>query len=141
MNIAKWASLMALPTLFGLASCGSNSGTSSVTGWAYNDTKNGGFEVREYAGQVTGPGLVLVEGGTFVMGNTETDVLYDYHSVPRRVTVSSYYMDETEIANAHYREYLYWLFRVFGTDFPQVVTRATRIHWYGAMNWHTMNRM
>lgn len=125
MNIAKWASLMALPTLFGLASCGSNSGTSSVTGWAYNDTKNGGFEVREYAGQVTGPGLVLVEGGTFVMGNTETDVLYDYHSVPRRVTVSSYYMDETEIANVHYREYLYWLFRVFGTDFPQVVTRAT----------------
>lgn len=125
MNFAKWAALMTLPALFGIASCESSAGTSKTTGWAYNDPKNGGFEVREYAGQITGPGLVLVQGGTFVMGNTENDVMFEYHSVPRRATVSSYYMDETEVANVHYREYLYWLNRVFGTDFPQVVDRAT----------------
>lgn len=89
MNLSKWLALATLPALFGIASCSGGKEKSSVTGWEYNNTKNGGFEVRPYAGQVTGPGLVLVQGGTFVMGNTETDVLYDYHSVPRRVTVTS----------------------------------------------------
>ncbi|MBE0648545.1 MAG: gliding motility lipoprotein GldJ, partial [Bacteroidales bacterium] len=32
--------------------------SSSTTGWSYNDPKNGGFEVRPYQGQETGPGLV-----------------------------------------------------------------------------------
>lgn len=36
---------------------------SAVTGWNYNDAKWGGFESYDYAGQETGPGLVLVEGG------------------------------------------------------------------------------
>ena len=97
---------------------------SAVTGWKYNDKKNGGFEVRKYKGQETGPNLVLIEGGTFVMGNVEQDVTYEYHSIPRRVTVSSFYMDETEVKNVDYREYLYWLTRVFGADYPEVVRGA-----------------
>ena len=36
---------------------------SATTGWEYNNPKNGGFQVAEYEGQLTGPGLVLVEGG------------------------------------------------------------------------------
>ncbi len=105
-----------------LASCAKDQ--SSVTGWGYNDPKNGGFEVVDYAGQATGPGLVLIEGGTFVMGNTEEDVMFDWETMPRRTTVSSFYMDETEVANVHYREYEYWLKRVFGADYPEVVVRA-----------------
>ena len=120
MKLSKLYPLLALPLL--IASCGKEK--SSVTGWNYNDSKNGGFEVTKYQGQETGPGLVYVQGGTFMMGNTEQDVMYEYHNVPRRATVSSYYMDETEIANVHYREYLYWMNRVFGTDFPDVVKKA-----------------
>lgn len=97
---------------------------SSITGWKYNDSKWGGFEVQEYPGQATGPNLVLVEGGTFVMGNTEQDVTYEYNTMPRTVTVSSFYIDETEIANAHYREYVYWTRRTFGADFPEVYRDA-----------------
>jgi sulfatase modifying factor 1 len=37
---------------------------SAVTGWQYNDPNNGGFEKAPYADQETGPGLILVEGGT-----------------------------------------------------------------------------
>lgn len=33
-------------------------------------------------------------------------------------------MDETEIANVHYREYLYWTKRTFGIDFPEIVKNA-----------------
>ena len=55
-----------------MASCGKE--TSPITGWNYNDAANGGFEVLPYAEQETGPGLVLVEGGTFTMGRVEQDV-------------------------------------------------------------------
>lgn len=124
MKLRNWHLYLALPVLMVTSSCSNSNTKSSVTGWKYNDSKNGGFEVTKYQGQETGPGLVLIEGGTFVMGNTEQDVLYEWNSVPRRVTVSSFYMDETEIANVHYREYLYWMNRVFGNDFPDVVKKA-----------------
>ena len=60
---------------------------SPITGWAYNDPTNGGFEKVPYEEQETGPGLVLVEGGSFTMGRTEQDVTYEWNNVPRRVTV------------------------------------------------------
>ncbi|HHW58894.1 MAG TPA: SUMF1/EgtB/PvdO family nonheme iron enzyme, partial [Bacteroidales bacterium] len=94
------------------------------TGWVYNDPNWGGFEVAPYEEQETGPGLVLVTGGTFVMGRTEQDVTYQWDNVPRRVSVSSFYMDMAEVANVDYREYIYWLSRVFGTDYPEVVNKA-----------------
>jgi len=58
------------------------------------------------------------------MGNTEEDVMFEWNSVPRRVTVSSFYMDETEVANIDYKEYLYWLGRVFGESYPEIQTNA-----------------
>lgn len=97
---------------------------SPVTGWSYNDPDNGGFEKMPYEEQETGPGLVLVEGGTFTMGRTETDVTYEWNNVPRRVTVSSFYMDETEVSNYSYLEYLYWTGRVFGPTFPDIYQKA-----------------
>jgi len=97
---------------------------SSTTGWDYNNPENGGFEVKAYEEQETGPGLVFIEGGTFVMGRTEQDVMYNWDNVPRRVTVRSFYMDETEVKNVDYREYLYWLGRVYGNDYPEVVRKA-----------------
>lgn len=96
---------------------------SSTTGWALNDTKWGGMERLGYEGQETGPGLVLVSGGTFTMGSTEQNVTYSHDNVERRVTVSSFYMDETEITNHQYREYLHWLNRVF-LDYPEVHDKA-----------------
>ncbi|MGY6560576.1 MAG: SUMF1/EgtB/PvdO family nonheme iron enzyme [Luteibaculaceae bacterium] len=86
---------------------------SGATGWAYNDSKNGGFEKPYYEEQETGPGLVLIEGGTFTMGRVEEDVTYEWDNQPRRVTVSSFYMDETEVTNFYWLEYLHWIKRVF----------------------------
>lgn len=97
---------------------------SATTGWDYNNPKNGGFEKVYYTEQETGPGLILIEGGTFAMGRTEQDITIDWDNIPRRVTVASFYMDESEISNLHYREYLYWLDRVFGTDYPEVYKNA-----------------
>ncbi len=68
-----------------LASCfggGRGSGVSGTTGWNYNDPENGGFEVISGSEQETGPGLVLIEGGTFIMGRVEQDVNYDWNNDP-----------------------------------------------------------
>ncbi len=97
---------------------------SATTGWKYNDQKWGGFEKLDYKGQEPGPNLVLIEGGTFTMGATQEDVTYEWNNVPRRVTVSSFYMDETEVANIDYREYVYWLSRVFSESYPEIVRDA-----------------
>ena len=107
-----------------LASCSKKGGErSSSTGWKYNDQKWGGFEKLDYKGQVTGPNLVPIEGGTFVMGLTEEDVPFQWNNEGRRVTVSSFYMDETEVSNIDYREYVYWLSRVYVT-YPQIAKKA-----------------
>jgi gliding motility-associated lipoprotein GldJ len=97
---------------------------SNATGWNYNDPKNGGFEKAPYYEQETGPGLVLIEGGTFTMGATEQMVTKDWTNMQRRVTVSSFYMDETEVTNIYWLEYLYWLKRVYGDDYPEIYNKA-----------------
>jgi sulfatase modifying factor 1 len=97
---------------------------SSSTGWEFNNADNGGFEKIPYVEQETGPGLVLIEGGTFTMGRVEQDVMYDWNNIPRRISVSTFYMDETEVTNLNYREYLYWLRNVYGTNYPEVLKKA-----------------
>ena len=93
---------------------------SATTGWAYNDSKNGGIEYKKSKNQKTGPGLVFIPGGTFVMGRTQEDVMGDWNNVPKRVTIASFYMDETEVRNIDWLEYLSWLQRVF-VSYPEVL--------------------
>ena len=126
LKIIMLAGILAGATV--LSSCGPKvalrSGSSGKTGWGYNDPKLGGFEVAEYVEQEAGPGLVLIEGGTFTMGSAEQDIMSDWNSMRRRVTVSSYYMDETEVSNLDYREYLYWVYRVFYDETPELYNKA-----------------
>ncbi|MEI2740278.1 MAG: SUMF1/EgtB/PvdO family nonheme iron enzyme [Chitinophagaceae bacterium] len=89
---------------------------SDVTGWNYNDKNMGGYQVSKSKEQGLGPGLVFVQGGTYTMGQTEEDVMGDWNNIPRRVSVPSFYIDRTEVANVHYREYLHWLNKVFPVD-------------------------
>lgn len=78
---------------------------STATGITYN--KKGGFQVdKKFKGQPTGPNLVFIEGGRFTMGALEEDVINTRDNLERTVSVQSFYMDETEIANVHYLEYL-----------------------------------
>ena len=108
------AALMAGCGLFGKGK--GSSGSSHSTGWEFGDPKNGGFQADNNYKQETGPGLVFIQGGTFTMGRVEQDVMYDWNNTPRRVTVASFYMDETEVSNLDYREYLFWLRRVYPSN-------------------------
>ena len=122
-KIGGWA-LMAM-LIIALGSCAKkNQNSSRTTGWNYNDPENGGFEVAKYVDQEAGPGLVLIEGGTFVMGATQEPTIFTRNNQPTRITVRSFYMDQNEVSNVDYLEYLHWLNRVFGNRYPEVVRKA-----------------
>ncbi|MCF6332183.1 MAG: SUMF1/EgtB/PvdO family nonheme iron enzyme [Draconibacterium sp.] len=90
--------------------------SSRTTGWEYNAEETGNIPYISGYEQETGPGLTFVQGGTFSMGRVEQDVMYRWDNHPRRVTVASFYMDETEVSNQDYREYTHWLGRVYPGD-------------------------
>lgn len=113
MNKAVAKFLFALMLALLMLSCAQKQ-TAADTGWAYNDKKTGGFQVVTGYVQDTPPNMVFIEGGTFTMGRVGEDILYDWNNVPRRVTVSSFYMDETEISNLMWRGYVHWMKMVFG---------------------------
>ena len=100
-----------------LASCGKNN-MSRGTGWAIN-SKSGGFQYNtDFEEQETGPGLVFIEGGTFTKGQVQDDVMHDWNNAPTQQHVMSFYIDETEVTNLMYNEYLNWLETVFPTQNP-----------------------
>jgi sulfatase modifying factor 1 len=119
----KISTILLLAVVTVISSCGRSDG-SFTTGWAYNDPELGGFEVAEYIEQDIGPGLVFVEGGTFVMGRTQDQVVFNTNNRPRRLTVRSFYMDQTEVTNVDYLEYLFWLRRIYGVNYPEVYRKA-----------------
>ncbi|MGA1546980.1 MAG: formylglycine-generating enzyme family protein, partial [Flavobacteriaceae bacterium] len=54
-------------------------------------------------------GMVLVEGGAYIMGKSDEDIAQLQNAPARTVTVPSFYMDETEITNSEYRQFVYWV--------------------------------
>ncbi|CAM4094752.1 gliding motility lipoprotein GldJ [Flavobacterium sinopsychrotolerans] len=95
-----------------LASCSkksSSKNSSRATGWNVDGKKAGSSNKKQEAG----PGLVFVEGGTFTMGKVQDDVMHDWNNAPTQQHVQSFYMDETEVTNFMYLEYLDWLKMVF----------------------------
>ncbi len=95
---------------------GGSGDVSRTTGWNYNDPDYGDIPYQSEYEQEAGPGLVFIQGGTFTMGRVEQDVMFDWDNHARRVTVASFYMDETEVSNQDYLEYLHWLSRVYPGD-------------------------
>ncbi|MFK7750484.1 MAG: gliding motility lipoprotein GldK [Kordia sp.] len=54
-------------------------------------------------------GMSLVPGGSFIMGKSDDDIAQTKNAPTKTVTVPSFYMDETEITNSEYREFVYWV--------------------------------
>ncbi|MFZ9981351.1 MAG: gliding motility lipoprotein GldJ [Cyclobacteriaceae bacterium] len=84
---------------------------STATGLRYNDDEKPSFQVPEFEGQPDAPNMRFIEGGRAVMGSFEEDVMSSRDNVERTISVASFYMDETEIANVHWLEYLDYLER------------------------------
>lgn len=103
--------MLSMMMIVGFVSCNKKSSSKSAsrgTGWNVDSKR-----VSSSKKQEAGPGLVFVEGGTFTMGKVEDDVMHDWNNTPTQQHVQSFYMDETEVTNFMYLEYLDWLKNVF----------------------------
>ncbi len=114
-NVAVKA-FFAFALSLGIISCNNSrdyKDNSRATGWDIN-SKEGGFSYNaDYDEQEAGPGLIFIEGGTFTMGRVQDDVMHDWNNSPTQQHVQSFYMDETEVTNLMYLEYLDYLKRVY----------------------------
>jgi len=54
-------------------------------------------------------GMSLIPGGAFVMGKSDDDLAGIQDAPTKTVSVRSFYMDETEITNSEYRQFVYWV--------------------------------
>ena len=54
-------------------------------------------------------GMTLVPGGAFIMGKSDDDIAGVKDAPTKTATVRAFYMDETEITNSEYRQFVYWV--------------------------------
>ncbi|OEK07898.1 gliding motility lipoprotein GldJ [Flavivirga aquatica] len=115
-KVVAFKILSVLALILATTSCkksSSSKNSSRATGWQIN-SREGGFQYNtNFQEQETSPGLVFVEGGTFTKGRVQDDVMHDWNNSPNQQHVQSFYMDETEVTNAMYMEYLDWIKRVY----------------------------
>ncbi len=93
----KSALLLMLTAIVLLTSCKSGNDQGQLTGVRANKKF---FPEKPY-------GMSLIPGGSFTMGKEDEDVAGAFSAPPRTVTVRPFYMDETEITNSEYREFVF----------------------------------
>jgi gliding motility-associated lipoprotein GldK len=54
-------------------------------------------------------GMVYIPAGTFIMGQTDQDITFAQIAQNKQVTVQAFYMDETEVTNSEYRQFVNWV--------------------------------
>lgn len=91
-------------TLIILSSCGkSMSGGSNSIGGEVTGVKGSSWA------EVTPYGMVLVSRGSIDLGPAENDSLWNIVADPKGVSVDNFWMDETEVTNSKYRQFVYWV--------------------------------
>jgi formylglycine-generating enzyme required for sulfatase activity len=86
--------------LFFFASCGRSS------------SGEGGELTGVSAGAWSEPnphGMVLIKRGSFEMGPAQNDTIWGLYQDSKGVSIDNFWMDETEITNAEYRQFVYWV--------------------------------
>ncbi|MDR1652444.1 MAG: SUMF1/EgtB/PvdO family nonheme iron enzyme [Prevotellaceae bacterium] len=116
--------LLAISVILSGCSKSAGKGYSNVTGWKYNDKTTTGFTVKDEVKGKVPHGMLPVEGGTFTIGEKTEAVTAARNNPRRRITISSFYMDQYEITNLNWREYVYWMQLVFEQAAPEIVSKA-----------------
>ena len=83
-------------------SCGSNGNIGKSKGELVGIKGKKYFSERPF-------GMVLVPGGSYIMGKSDDDMPAIQDAPTKTVTVRSFYMDETEITNSEYRQFITWV--------------------------------
>ena len=54
-------------------------------------------------------GMVYIKKGAFMMGSNSQSAIFDQPDDPKMVTIDAFWMDETEITNSEYKQFVYWV--------------------------------
>ena len=54
-------------------------------------------------------GMVFIPQGSYNMGQSDQDVAWAQNSLSKTVTIDAFWMDETEITNNEYRQFVFWV--------------------------------
>jgi formylglycine-generating enzyme required for sulfatase activity len=54
-------------------------------------------------------GMVYIPSGSYTMGQNDQDVPFLHQTISKTVSVQAFYMDQTEITNNEYRQFVYWV--------------------------------
>lgn len=82
-----------------LASCGKSGASGELVG----------VGIKNFKSNEVPYGMVYIPAGSFIMGQTDQDVLFGQAAQNKEVTVSPFFMDETEITNSEYRQFVNWV--------------------------------
>ena len=97
-------------------------------------------------------GMVDIPQGSFTMGSADEDVYHSYKYEPKTIQVQSFWMDETEITNNEYRQFVYWVrdslaYRLLGEVHPETYLieadqwgqdlETPLINWKAKINWNS----
>ena len=76
---------------------------------SYNNGELVGVPGRKNYFEPTPYGMVLIPMGSFVMGPNDEDISWSLNSKSKTVSVEAFWMDETEITNNEYRQFVYYV--------------------------------
>ena len=54
-------------------------------------------------------GMVFIPTGSFTMGPSDQDATFAQNNAAKTVSLDAFWMDETEITNNEYRQFVYWV--------------------------------
>ena len=87
-------SMMAL-----LASCGRDNSGQLV----------GASDRPKWKGNINPYGMVYIPSGYLTIGQSDQDIFSSYTQRPKSISITGFYMDETEISNNEYRQFVDWV--------------------------------
>lgn len=97
------SAVFSMAVLFALQGCGLFGGKGEDFGQLV------GVPGREYDGMPTPYGMVRIPAGTFHMGQADEDPVATQVSFNKQITIGAFFMDDTEITNNEYRQFIYEL--------------------------------
>ncbi len=82
-----------------------------------------GVQKREKWFEYDPYGMVKVPMGSFVVGQSDEDPSFSLNSQSKTISVDAFWMDETEITNNEYRQFVHWVIdsltrQALGEEFP-----------------------
>ncbi len=80
-----------------------------ITGCNHIDGQLIGVQGRPQFFQADPYGMVYIPMGSYMMGPNDIDVPYAYTTKSKMVSVQAFYMDDSEISNNEYRQFVNWV--------------------------------